>query len=628
MGKLNYLCSVRLLLLLPLLVQSFRSSASSSDQLPGYGSTAIKYLPGFHGPLPFYFETGYIGVGEAEESQLFYYFVKSERNAEEDPLLLWLTGGPGCSSISGLFFEIGPLQFEPLEYNGSLPTLILRPQTSWTQVSSIIFLETPAGTGFSYSTNPDVRQSDTLQASHVNEFLRKWLMTHSEFMSNPLYIAGDSYSGITIPAIVHQLVTGIEEEISPMINLKGYMIGNPVTGYEFEKNARIPFAYRMGLISDEFYKSLDESCDGEYYIVSATNLECLNNLKAFSEGTIEGWRRCNIGRFGYESDIPNSFKYHAYLSTKGYRSLIYRYIGVGEAEESQLFYYFVKSERNAEQDPLLLWLTGGPGCSSLSGLFFEIGPLQFEQLEYNGSLPTLILRPQTSWTQSLEESCGGEYHIVSPTNLECLNNLKALSEFISGLNNQSIADPACGYVNPLAVASKRKFLQEDSSISLDIIHPLLNSSFCTVKSADYGFLLCTYWANDERVRNALHVRERTVEEWRRCNIGRIGYEYDIPNSFKYHAYLSTKGYRSLIYSGDHDYVVPFLGTQAWIRALNYSIVDDWRSWHVEDQVGGYTRTYSNGMTFATVKGGMHVTPQNRPLESYTMFRRWINYESL
>ncbi|CAN0890265.1 Serine carboxypeptidase-like 2 [Linum grandiflorum] len=569
MGKLNYLCSVRLLLLLPLLVQSFRSSASSSDQLPGYGSTAIKYLPGFHGPLPFYFETGYIGVGEAEESQLFYYFVKSERNAEEDPLLLWLTGGPGCSSISGLFFEIGPLQFEPLEYNGSLPTLILRPQTSWTQVSSIIFLETPAGTGFSYSTNPDVRQSDTLQASHVNEFLRKWLMTHSEFMSNPLYIAGDSYSGITIPAIVHQLVTGIEEEISPMINLKGYMIGNPVTGYEFEKNARIPFAYRMGLISDEFYKSLDESCDGEYYIVSATNLECLNNLKAFSEsaeysyllctywandervrnalhvreGTIEGWRRCNIGRFGYESDIPNSFKYHAYLSTKGYRSLIYRYIGVGEAEESQLFYYFVKSERNAEQDPLLLWLTGGPGCSSLSGLFFEIG-----------------------------------------------------------LNNQSIADPACGYVNPLAVASKRKFLQEDSSISLDIIHPLLNSSFCTVK--------------------------RTVEEWRRCNIGRIGYEYDIPNSFKYHAYLSTKGYRSLIYSGDHDYVVPFLGTQAWIRALNYSIVDDWRSWHVEDQVGGYTRTYSNGMTFATVKGGMHVTPQNRPLESYTMFRRWINYESL
>ncbi|CAN0890259.1 Serine carboxypeptidase-like 3 [Linum grandiflorum] len=202
MGKLNSLFF--LLLLLLLLVHPF----CSEDQLSGYESTAIKHLPGFQGPLPFYLETGYIGVGEAEESQLFYYFVKSERNAEQDPLLLWLTGGPGCSSLSGLFFEIGPLQFEQLEYNGSLPTLILRPQTSWTQVSSIIFLETPAGTGFSYSTNPAVRPSDTLQASHVNEFLRKWLMTHSEFMSNPLYIGGDSYSGITIPPIVQQLVIG------------------------------------------------------------------------------------------------------------------------------------------------------------------------------------------------------------------------------------------------------------------------------------------------------------------------------------------------------------------------------------------------------------------------------------
>lgn len=91
----------------------------------------------------------------------------------------------------------------------------------------------------------------------------------------------------------------------------------------------------------------------------------------------------------------------------------------------------------------------------------------------------------------------------------------------------------------------------------------------------------------------------------------------------------------IINSGDHDFVVPFLSTQAWIRALNYSIIDEWRQWIVEDQVAGwvfchcllilymsiqyqvdlqsrifdygylcfcsYTRTYSNKMTFATVK---------------------------
>ncbi|KAL6296115.1 hypothetical protein ACE6H2_004257 [Prunus campanulata] len=46
-------------------------------------------------------------VGEAEEVQLFYYFVKSERKAEEDPLMLWLTGGPGCSPVTAFLYVIG-----------------------------------------------------------------------------------------------------------------------------------------------------------------------------------------------------------------------------------------------------------------------------------------------------------------------------------------------------------------------------------------------------------------------------------------------------------------------------------------------------------------------------------------
>lgn len=46
-------------------------------------------------------------MDESDDIQLFYYFVESERSPEKDPLLLWLTGGPGCSGISGLVYEIG-----------------------------------------------------------------------------------------------------------------------------------------------------------------------------------------------------------------------------------------------------------------------------------------------------------------------------------------------------------------------------------------------------------------------------------------------------------------------------------------------------------------------------------------
>ncbi|CAG7911635.1 unnamed protein product [Brassica rapa] len=110
----------------------FLLSISTSIHYVVVTSLHVKYLPGFEGPLPFALETGYVSVGESEDVELFYYFVKSERNPKKDPLMIWLTGGPGCSSLSALLFANGPLVFKKDEYNGTLPPLELA-SFSWTK---------------------------------------------------------------------------------------------------------------------------------------------------------------------------------------------------------------------------------------------------------------------------------------------------------------------------------------------------------------------------------------------------------------------------------------------------------------------------------------------------------------
>ncbi|KAK1428532.1 hypothetical protein QVD17_17367 [Tagetes erecta] len=69
----------------------------------------------------------------------------------------------------------------------------------------------------------------------------------------------------------------------------------------------------------------------------------------------------------------------------------------------------------------------------------------------------------------------------------------------------------------------------------------------------------------------------------------------------YHKNLTARGYRALIFSGDHDMCVPFTGSEAWTRSLGYEIIDEWRKWQVDGQVSGFIQGYNNNLTFLTVK---------------------------
>ena len=88
----------------------------------------------------------------------------------------------------------------------------------------------------------------------------QWLNKHQEFLSNPFYAGGDSYSGMVLPALVQEISKGNNLCCKPPINLQGYVLGNPVTDIEFDYNHRIPFTHGMALISDELYEVRNYCC--------------------------------------------------------------------------------------------------------------------------------------------------------------------------------------------------------------------------------------------------------------------------------------------------------------------------------------------------------------------------------
>ncbi|KAK9756278.1 hypothetical protein RND81_01G086400 [Saponaria officinalis] len=227
-------------------------------------SALVTQLPGFNGIFPSKHYSGYVTIDESHGRKLFYYFVESERSPAKDPVVLWLNGGPGCSSFDGYVYEHGPFNFEKSTTEG-LPKMHINPY-SWSKVSNIIYLDSPAGTGYSYSLNQsDYVTGDLKTASDTHAFLLKWLGIFQEFVANPFFIAGESFAGIYIPTLASEIIKGLDAGLKPIINLKGYMIGNGVTDEVFDGNALVPFVHGMGLISDDLYQAAVLKCQGKYY---------------------------------------------------------------------------------------------------------------------------------------------------------------------------------------------------------------------------------------------------------------------------------------------------------------------------------------------------------------------------
>ncbi|KAK5057801.1 hypothetical protein LTR84_011802 [Exophiala bonariae] len=159
--------------------------------------------------------SGYLDDDE-NDKHLFYWFFESRNDPKNDPVVLWLNGGPGCSSLTGLFLELGPSRInENLE-------LVYNPY-SWNANASVIFLDQPVNVGYSYSSSS---VSNTVAAGKdVYALLTLFFEQFPEYATQDFHIAGESYAGHYIPVFASE----ISSHKKTNINLKSVLIGNGLT---------------------------------------------------------------------------------------------------------------------------------------------------------------------------------------------------------------------------------------------------------------------------------------------------------------------------------------------------------------------------------------------------------------
>jgi serine carboxypeptidase-like clade 2 len=195
----------------------------------------IVNLPGWNG-TNFDMYTGYITINNGKH--MFYWFVESQGpNPANDPVVLWLNGGPGCSSLLGLMAENGP--FYPDENNN----LALNPY-SWNLFANMLYLESPAGVGFSYwNKSTTFVFTDNVTATDNLEFLIKWFQLFPQYSQNPFFISGESYAGHYIPTLVY-VIAQLPPTSPPVSNFKGFLVGNPSTDVNIDKTQSLLLYYQ------------------------------------------------------------------------------------------------------------------------------------------------------------------------------------------------------------------------------------------------------------------------------------------------------------------------------------------------------------------------------------------------
>ncbi|KAJ8097018.1 Alpha/Beta hydrolase protein [Lipomyces tetrasporus] len=186
---------------------------------------------------------GHIEIKPEHHGNLFFWMFENEHIADKPRTVIWLNGGPGCSSMDGAMMEVGPFR---VGEGGKLRVN----EGRWNQFANLLFVDNPIGTGFSFVDTDSYLHELNEMADDFMAFMDKFFDMFPQYLVDDLYIAGESYAGMYIPYIADAILARKNNTDLRQYPLKGIMIGNgwidPVKQYL----SYVPFALSMGILED------------------------------------------------------------------------------------------------------------------------------------------------------------------------------------------------------------------------------------------------------------------------------------------------------------------------------------------------------------------------------------------
>jgi carboxypeptidase C (cathepsin A) len=173
-------------------------------------------------------------------------------------------GHQGCTAFqAGVLFECGPVTTP--HYPAGYPQTqfdepLIPNEWAWTRATNIMFVEQPAGVGFSWGPSP---RSEADLAKDFYNFMINFYDTFPHMQPKRLFLFGESYAGMYVPSMAHQMHLENRKAKRRKINLAGIGLGNGWMDATVQGPVVIDYAWWHGMIDSttrDALKGVWEQC--------------------------------------------------------------------------------------------------------------------------------------------------------------------------------------------------------------------------------------------------------------------------------------------------------------------------------------------------------------------------------